>query len=146
MGHGHRNEIYPRPAPQGLEVWHGYWELQTSGLLDWPQQMRFLEIVDFGDGTGAIYSTMVNLHIPAGDVAEAGRFYALVHVQEGEKSNDGMGVNGDAQTCGEGNDGCLDRNVILRVAWPPDMLDTLASLPPRPVETLNFIAGRRTRD
>jgi Calcineurin-like phosphoesterase len=124
-GHHHTNEVMTRPAPEGLQPWHGYYEIQTSGLLDFPQQMRFFEVVDKGDGTGIIYSTMVNIKMDEGDKAEASRFYCLVNVQEGRGR---MGL-GEPE----------DRNVALRVAWPPSMIPILANLPQRDIETLHFI-------
>ena len=45
--------------------------------------MRFLEVVDYGDGTGAVYATVIDFIIEPGDIAEAGRFYSLLDVQEG---------------------------------------------------------------
>ena len=123
-GHIHTNAVYPHPAPAGMDPWHGYYEVQTCGLLDWPQQIRFWEIVDRGDGTGVLYSTMVNLDIAPGSAVEACRFYALTDIQEGRNTSRG-GTPGD-------------RNAALRIAWPPAMIPVLAALPKREVETLHF--------
>jgi hypothetical protein len=125
-GHHHTHEVYPHPAPSGMDPWHGYWEVQTCGLLDWPQQIRFWELVDRGDGTGLIYSTIVNSEQPAGSVVAGCRFYALADVQEG-RSDDGEGPGLPEA-----------RNVALRIAWPPAMIPVLAALPKRDVETLHF--------
>jgi len=126
VGHGHINRVYPHPPAAGQPAEHGYWEVQTPSTLEWPNQLRYYEIVDYGDGTGAVYVTVVNLAIPAGSVAEGGRFYGLVDVQEG-RVPDGM-------------EGVInERNVILRFAWPPQLLPTLAAMPGRPVESLNFL-------
>ena len=55
---------------------------------------------------------------------EGGRFYALFDVQDGS----GEQGEGDPE----------DRNVVLRIAWPPEVADALALLPQREVETFNF--------
>lgn len=124
-GHHHENQVVPHPAPSGMDPWHGYYEIQTCSLLDWPQQMRFYEVVDQGDGTGIIYSTMVNIKMEPGTTVEAARFYTLIHVQEGI-GDQGMGEEDD-------------RNVAMHVAWPPSMIPVLAALPHREVETDHFI-------
>ncbi|MDA3864644.1 MAG: metallophosphoesterase [Deltaproteobacteria bacterium] len=129
-GHHHQNEVMPRPAPSGMEPWYGYYEVQNCGLLDWPQQIRFWEITDNGDGTGIIYSTMVDIQMESGSVIEAARFYALLDVQEART----QGGAGDLE----------DRNVAFQVAWPPEMLSILANLPAREVETFHFMPEKKS--
>ncbi len=120
-GHTHNNRITPRPAPDGLALEHGYWEIQTSSLIDWPQQTRLIEIVDNWDGTGSIYATMLNYQIPMDmPVVEGGRYYSLYDVQEG---NGELGTEGDPQ----------DRNANLVFTWPQDIAAALKELPNRPV-------------
>lgn len=126
VGHGHMNRVYPHPPAAGQGPENGYWEVQTPSPLEWPQQMRFFEIVDEGDGTGSIYVTVVNHAIAPGTPAEAGRFYSLVDVQEGRVPD---GAEGAPE----------DRNVILRFAWPAEMKPVLAQLARRPVESLHFL-------
>ncbi|MBU1220221.1 metallophosphoesterase [Myxococcota bacterium] len=125
VGHGHLNAVYPHGAPSGMDLWHGYWEIQCPSTVDWPQQMRFLEVVDYGDGTGAVYATVVDMQIPSGDVAEAGRFYALLDVHEGRSVDYRRG-------------NIADRNVIMRFAWPPALIPILAALQKRDVESIHF--------
>ena len=119
------NRITPRPAPDGYEPEHGYWEIETSATIDWPQQTRLIEVVDNRDGTGDIHCTMLDYQIPTDfQVVEGGRFYTLFDVQSGG----GYSGVGDAE----------DRNVVLRFAWPTDVADALALLPQREVESFNF--------
>jgi Calcineurin-like phosphoesterase len=125
VGHGHRNKVYPHPAPSGMDPHHGYWEIQTPSLIDWPQQIRFHEIADLGDGTGVIYSTLVDIAIEPDTTPEGSRFYSLLYV------NEGIGAMGRGTP--------EDRNVALRFAWPPDLIPILENLPKREVESLNFI-------
>ncbi|MDD5309401.1 MAG: metallophosphoesterase [Deltaproteobacteria bacterium] len=124
-GHTHMNRITPHPAKNGDPPENGYWEVETSAMLVWPSQMRFVEIVDNRDGTGDIYCTMVNYRIPQGPhVLDGARFYSLYDVQNGSNEN------------GEGRP--EDRNAILRFAWPQAIADTLADVPHADVESLNF--------
>ncbi|MBN2725097.1 MAG: metallophosphoesterase [Deltaproteobacteria bacterium] len=125
-GHHHTHQVIPHPPENSDMPWMGYYEVQTCGLLDWPQQMRFWELVDLGDGTGMMYSTIVDINMPPESTVEAGRFYALLDLQEG-RTEDGEGPGTE-----------MDRNVAIRVAWPPDMVDVLSSLPVRDVETYHF--------
>ena len=124
--HVHGNRITPRPADAEQPVENGYWEIETTGLVDWPQQLRFIEIVDNRDGTGSIYCTMVDYEIPDDlPMLEGGRFYALYDVQGGGSS----AGTGDPE----------DRNAILRFAWPAALAEALAALPQRDVASLDWM-------
>jgi metallophosphoesterase (TIGR03767 family) len=56
-GHIHANRISPRADPQGA---HGFWEVTTSSIVDWPCQARLVELYDASDGLIAIACTMVD--------------------------------------------------------------------------------------
>ena len=56
-GHIHANRITPRSAPGGG---HGFWEVTTSSLVDWPCQGRVVELYQAGKGRLAIACTMVD--------------------------------------------------------------------------------------
>jgi metallophosphoesterase (TIGR03767 family) len=56
-GHIHANRITPRSGPPGG---HGFWEVTTSSLVDWPCQARLMELFDAGDGLLGIACTMVD--------------------------------------------------------------------------------------
>jgi metallophosphoesterase (TIGR03767 family) len=56
-GHIHANKITPRADAHGG---HGFWEVTTSSLVDWPCQGRLVELFDAGDRTLAIACTMVD--------------------------------------------------------------------------------------
>ncbi|MBU1239642.1 metallophosphoesterase [Myxococcota bacterium] len=126
VGHGHLNRVYPHPSPTPSEPWRGYWEVQVPSNIDWPQQIRFYEIANNGDGTGVIYATLVDYSIAPGHVAEGGRFYALLDVQEGRGAS---ALRGEP----------TDRNVKLHFALPPDLRTHLDALPHRDVESLHFL-------
>ncbi|MCP4675110.1 MAG: hypothetical protein GY854_06315 [Deltaproteobacteria bacterium] len=125
-GHTHENRIHAHPAPTGQSPEYGFWEIETSAIVDWPGQTRLIEIVDNRDGTGDIYCTMLDYQVPP-DMAllKGGRFYALYDLQGG---GGGTEPNGAPE----------DRNVRLRMAWPEDVAMNLEVLPNREIETLNF--------
>ena len=70
VGHGHFNKI---------DYWNntdnsqGYWEIQTSSLIDFPQQARIVEIAYNGDGTGSIFTVMLDHNSPNGCMSELSR-------------------------------------------------------------------------
>lgn len=125
-GHTHENKITPRLPRKGESAAHGYWEILTSSIVDWPQQTRILEIVDYRDGTGAIFSTMLDYEIPVEvPQVEGGRFYSLYDLHSGGHPTSPVGQK-------------TDRNVKLRIAWPPEVAAALAELPTREVRTYRF--------
>ncbi|WP_372593347.1 metallophosphoesterase [Actinotalea sp.] len=53
--HAHSHLWHAAPGREG-----GLWEITTSSLIDWPQQLRVLEVVREAGGTVAIASTVVD--------------------------------------------------------------------------------------
>jgi hypothetical protein len=124
-GHTHQNRVTPRPGPDELPPEHGYWEIESAATVIWPNQSRLIEVVDNRDGTGEIYCTMLDFQVPYDfQVVEGGRFYSLFDVQGGSLE--------------QGQGDLDDRNVALRVAWPPELADALALLEHRDVMTFEF--------
>ncbi|MED5464624.1 MAG: metallophosphoesterase [Myxococcota bacterium] len=130
VGHGHRHEItaHPGDTPEA-----GYWEIQTASLVDWPLQQRLIEVIDRGDGFGELWSTVFDFDTPPESMAAAGRFYCLFDQQD-QTSLVVPGHGGER----------ADRNVILRVAFPPAVSERLATLPPREPASPGFreVGGR----
>lgn len=54
VGHQHTNKI----TPIGGE--NGYWEVQTSSLIGFPQQARLFEVVYEGNAIGAVHTSVVD--------------------------------------------------------------------------------------
>lgn len=54
-GHSHRNEI----TPHG-----GFWEISTASHIDFPQLARIIELVDNGDGTLSLFTTLIESAAP----------------------------------------------------------------------------------
>jgi metallophosphoesterase (TIGR03767 family) len=55
-GHTHENTVTPRRR-QGDG---GFWEITTASHIDWPQQIRTIEVVDNGDDTLSVFGTIVD--------------------------------------------------------------------------------------
>jgi len=60
-GHTHRNSVTAHAAASG----GGFWEVTTASHIDWPQQVRSIEIADNRDGTLSIFGTMIDSAAPA---------------------------------------------------------------------------------
>ncbi|MBZ0251853.1 MAG: hypothetical protein K8I02_00820, partial [Candidatus Methylomirabilis sp.] len=124
VGHGHANRIVAHPFVPGegeaASPERGYWEIETSSIIDWPQQSRVVELVAYPDGVGEIWSTVVD-HAPlASDpdlnaLTELGRVLSANDPQRRLKEP----VAG-AVVDGEGTP--EDRNRVLRFAIPPGPL------------------------
>jgi len=56
-GHIHANRITPRAAAQGG---HGFWEVTTASMVDWPCQARVVELFDAGSGVLGVACTMLD--------------------------------------------------------------------------------------
>jgi len=125
-GHGHANQVIAHPGTSPLL---GYWEVETAGLIDWPQQGRLIELVDKRDGTAELWLTLFDLDttLPGGALVEGARFLALQEIHSG------------ALTGGTAREGTpTDRNVILPVALPPEVREKLAALPGTALESALF--------
>lgn len=92
-GHTHRNEITPRPAPNG-----GYWLINTASLIDYPQQARAIRVVATRGGGIALQTWMLD-HVFPGDLGTISRELSYLDAQGGRP-------HGFAGTR-------LDRNVTL---------------------------------
>jgi metallophosphoesterase (TIGR03767 family) len=94
----------------------GFWQVTTASHIDWPQQSRFLELLETGSGL-AIACTVIDSAAPAGyrgtgepaDLAALARELSLNDWQVREL----ITADGGA---GAGTPG--DRNVVLAVEWP----------------------------
>lgn len=60
-GHSHRNEILAHRAD---EPERGFWEINTASHVDFPQLARIIELVDNGDGTLSLFTTLIEADSP----------------------------------------------------------------------------------
>ncbi|MBN2693808.1 metallophosphoesterase [bacterium] len=115
VGHGHKNRVdYYEPI---TEEEHGFFEIQTSGLLDFPEQARMFELVSNGDGTLSLISTMIDHASTENSLSDLGRKLSLSQLQVGGQSNIDSSI------------GVLeDRNVDLVIKVPQQIYSNIISV------------------
>jgi metallophosphoesterase (TIGR03767 family) len=62
-GHTHRNEVTAHARADGTG---GFWEINTASHIDFPQQARLIEVLDNGDDTMSIFTTIIDHAGPPG--------------------------------------------------------------------------------
>jgi metallophosphoesterase (TIGR03767 family) len=109
-GHTHEHHAIARPDPQGRTA--GFWEVSTGAIADWPVQSRVIELVDNGNGTLSVFTTLVDHSAPT-DPTDAEGLWRLASIHRELAANDphrGMG----SVAAGEPS----DRNVELVLPSP----------------------------
>jgi hypothetical protein len=76
-GHRHINTVTPQVAPAGMGPEHGFWEVETSSLRDFPQQFRTFEVVRNDNNTLSIFVTDVDPAVQGDSPAAKSRGYAI---------------------------------------------------------------------
>jgi hypothetical protein len=82
----------------------GYWEVITSALIDWPHQMRVLELRDEDNGWLTLTATSLDYSTDGDPIAADGRTLAILDYTAGW-TEDGYGID-------------VDRNVELWIPAP----------------------------
>jgi metallophosphoesterase (TIGR03767 family) len=72
-GHKHYDRVWPNFRPGG----HGFWQVITNALAGAPQEARMIELMDNGDGSLSIFTTMLAHDAPAGSLPSVARELAL---------------------------------------------------------------------
>ena len=99
-GHTHEHKLLPFARANGTG---GYWEINTSALVDWPLQSRLIEVMDNDDGTLSIFGTVIDHQGPvtapspstssasmgASELASVGRTFAFNDEQAGGGTGEG---------------------------------------------------------
>jgi metallophosphoesterase (TIGR03767 family) len=106
-GHTHRNQIIAQKAASGPG---GFWEINTASHVDFPQQSRTIELVNNGNGTLSIFTTMLDHAGPASNGGSLANTVALSALARELSANDPQ-----ERTSGK-NGAAIDRNVELLVA------------------------------
>ncbi len=88
-GHEHKHCITPFPRPDRPE--QGFWQIQTSSLMDYPQQARVLQIYNNGDNTGTIRTHVFNQKAHG----ELGKNAAMSLASAAQDNFDGSGSEPD---------------------------------------------------
>lgn len=68
VGHRHLHRIAAHPGPSG-----GFWEITTASLIDWPSQMRAVELVRHAQGQLEIVCTLLDHDAPGDSLAHLHR-------------------------------------------------------------------------
>lgn len=117
-GHTHENTVTPRPNSTATG---GFWELTTASHIDWPEQVRTIEIVDNSDQTLSIFGTIVdsaaasvwNGKLGTLELASLSRELAANDPQEAARPTPGLdGLRGTA----------ADRNIELLLPKPAGLI------------------------
>jgi len=106
-GHTHKNQIIAHKAASGSG---GFWEINTASHVDFPQQSRTIELVDNGNGTLSIFTTMLDHAGPKSHEGSLADTVALSALARELSANDPQ-----ERTSGK-NGSPADRNVELIVA------------------------------
>jgi 3',5'-cyclic AMP phosphodiesterase CpdA len=76
-GHTHRSRITPRPSRAG-----GYWLIATSSLIDFPQELRALRLIEQGTDAAALETWMID-HSPDAGIGDISRQLSYIDAQGG---------------------------------------------------------------
>jgi 3',5'-cyclic AMP phosphodiesterase CpdA len=120
-GHTHENRVIPYPKENG-DV---FWEINTTAVIDHPQQSRLIEVFDNRDGTLSIFGTILDHASPAEapaigtdvtgfgplELASIGRHFAWNDPQTGHLATETGGAAGPSGRP-------EDRNVELLLGDP----------------------------
>ena len=80
-GHRHLNTVKAFRSPDSNAPEKGFWEVETSSLRDFPQQLRTFEIYLNNDNTVSIITTNVDPSVKEGTPAARSRKYAVAAEQ-----------------------------------------------------------------
>jgi metallophosphoesterase (TIGR03768 family) len=79
--HRHFNTVTPFRSPNSNHPEFGFWQVETSSIMEYPQQFRTFEIVRNSDKTISIFATDVDTLARDGSPAAISRSYAIAAQQ-----------------------------------------------------------------
>ncbi|MCX6157932.1 MAG: TIGR03768 family metallophosphoesterase [Ignavibacteriae bacterium] len=80
-GHRHLNTVTALKSPDPTKPELGFWEVETSSLREFPQQLRTFEIIRNSDNTISIMATNVDPAVKEGSFAAISRSYGIAAFQ-----------------------------------------------------------------
>ena len=80
-GHRHLNTVTALRSPDPTKPELGFWEVETSSLREFPQQLRTFEIIRNSDNTISIIATNVDPAVKEGSFAAISRSYGIAAFQ-----------------------------------------------------------------
>ncbi len=80
-GHRHMNTVKAFPSADGRRPEQGFWQVETSSLRDFPQQLRTFEVYLNSDYTVSIEALNVDVAVADGTPAAQSRKYAIATQQ-----------------------------------------------------------------
>ena len=95
VGHRHLHRVVPHPHPEGQG--HGFWEITTASLIDWPSQTRAVEFIRNGDGTLEIVCTLLDHGAEPGSLAALHRDLSRRFAGIGAGHMQGEAVDGNVR-------------------------------------------------
>ncbi len=128
-GHRHLNTVKAFISPDPAKPEKGFWQVETSSLRDWPQQLRTFEIYLNSDYTISIKTINVDPAVKAGTPAATSRKYAIAAYQI---------TQGDARL--------NNPNPKTITAGPPPLSYLPSMDPTRPQDGPQFPAGNPNTD
>ena len=120
-GHTHEHRLTPFRRTAGTT----WWEINTSAVIDWPNQSRLVELMDNRDGTLSIFNTVVDHASPATAPAGCTQPNCAAQFDEPELASLGRTFtynDPDNDLSGEGRTQ-FDRNAELLLADPRPVAD-----------------------
>lgn len=69
VGHRHVHAVQAHRHPQGPSAGPGFWEISTASVIDWPAQLRAVELLRHPDGCVEIACTLLDHQAPTDSLA-----------------------------------------------------------------------------
>jgi hypothetical protein len=124
-GHTHVNRVKAEAGADG----RGYWDINTCGVADWPQEWRRITVKDNGDGTGSLICRM-RTYAPEILTQEIYRIWdpvAYKYLDQVYGAGDSIREVSAAENDPSAAGADADRDVELLFAMPAAVRDTIVA-------------------
>ncbi len=92
VGHRHLHRIAAHPGPSG-----GFWEITTGSVIDWPSQLRAVEVLRHDDGQIELVCTLLDHDAPAHSLAHLHHELALRFAGDVAANMQGTALDGNVR-------------------------------------------------